>query len=859
MQRSKLFQKTLLWEIAIFGAIAAATSTVSGWNLKSTLTHEFESKGTAIVNSIANSSVEIIANRDVSTLQSIIDQFLEIKGVAYIYIIDDRQQIIAHTFAPAVPTEITQKMAQGDPFWTGEAETVVIKEIKLAGLGKFIDIASPILAGVEGSVHVGMDRSLISANMRSAMFEQICIVLAIFIVSIIISYIRVDRIYQPLIRLTEYAKKLSASDFNAVVDIQSNDEIGLLARTLQSMSQKLSESFGDLERAVDEATQEMQISNTYLTAIITNLADGLLVTDRHGCITQFNPALTAMFSLDAIDLNGKNCTDFFCEELTKLVTQTQQHPEDIFTVEVVLADNRIGKAVATAISRESMPHELDLAGTVILIRDITSEKEIDRMKTDFLSTVSHELRTPLTSVLGFAKLINKKLSDVIFPGINTADKKQIRAVKQVGENINIIISEGERLTSLINDVLDIAKMEAGKIDWKMEPISISEVISRSIAATSALFQQKGLMAIEEIEADLPQVMGDRDRLIQVVINLISNAIKFTDRGDVICRARKQGNAIVVSVVDGGMGIAADDLEKVFDKFKQVGDTLTDKPQGTGLGLPICKQIVEHHGGKIWAESQLGKGSIFSFTLPATSNLEIKTFDLNSLMATLNDRVSTSANLNHSQQKIILIVDDETHIRQLLRQELETKNYQVAEAQDGLEAIQQVKQLRPDLIIMDVMMPKMNGFDAIAVLKNDPQTMDIPIVVLSIVEDRERGYRLGVDRYLSKPIDIELLLEEIGKLLSQGVSTKRVLVVDENLSTVKTLGQVLQNRGYNVVEALNGEEFKEKALSMQPDLIIASANLWQNSEVSKTLRFEKDMENVLFILLEDSTHEDASQS
>ena len=609
---------------------------------------------------------------------------------------------------------------------------------------------------------------------------------------------------------------------------------------------------------MSDATQEMQISNTYLTAIITNLADGLLVTDRNGCITQFNPALTEMFALREVELKGQRCTSIFCEDLAKLIPKTQEHPEEVFTIELELAGNRVGKAVATAISHESMPTELDLCGTVILIRDITVEKEVDRMKTDFLSTVSHELRTPLTSVLGFAKLINKKLNDVIFPNINPADKKQIRSVKQVGENINIIISEGERLTSLINDVLDIAKMEAGKIDWKMEPVSLPEVIVRSMAATSALFQQKGLTAIEEIEADLPDVMGDRDRLIQVAINLISNAIKFTDRGEIICRARRESHAIAISVVDRGIGIAPDDIDKVFDKFKQVGDTLTDKPQGTGLGLPICKQIIEHHGGHIWVESQLGQGSVFSFTLPLPTSLEIKTFDLNSLMAKLSDRVSTSTKLALSQQKTILIVDDEAHIRQLLRQELETNGYQVSEAKDGLEAIQQVKQLHPDLIIMDVMMPKMNGFDAIAVLKNDPQTMDIPIVVLSIVEDTERGYRLGVDRYLSKPIDIERLLQEIESLLSQGTSTKRVLVVDENVSTVKTLGQVLQNRGYNVVEALNGEEFKEKALSMQPDLIIASANLWQSSEVSKTLRFEKGMENVLFILLEDSTDENASQ-
>ncbi|MCI0526946.1 MAG: HAMP domain-containing histidine kinase, partial [Nitrospira sp.] len=248
-------------------------------------------------------------------------------------------------------------------------------------------------------------------------------------------------------------------------------------------------------------------------------------------------------------------------------------------------------------------------------------QELDQMKSDFLSTVSHELRTPLTSVLGFAKITKKTLENMIFPLVQTDDKKTRRAIRETEENMSIIVSEGERLTTLINDVLDLAKMEAGKIEWKMQSISVVEVIERATAATSALFEQKGLKLIKDLEvgthdsAPLPEVMGDRDRLIQVVINLISNAVKFTERGSVTCRVRKINDEMVVSIIDTGMGIAEADQPKVFEKFKQVGDTLTDKPKGTGLGLSICKQIVEHHGGRIWVESELGKGSNFSFILP----------------------------------------------------------------------------------------------------------------------------------------------------------------------------------------------------------------------------------------------------
>jgi signal transduction histidine kinase len=186
---------------------------------------------------------------------------------------------------------------------------------------------------------------------------------------------------------------------------------------------------------------------------------------------------------------------------------------------------------------------------------------------------------------------------------------------RVRENLEIILSEGERLTALINDVLDISKLEAGKVEWKMEKVQISDIIERAWIATSALFEQRRIEFTKVIEEWLPEVTGDKDRLIQVAINLLSNAVKFTDKGFVNCRVIKSGNEIVVSVIDTGIGIADADKYRVFEKFRQAGDTLTDKPTGTGLGLSICKQIIEYHGGRIWVESALGKGSNFSFTLP----------------------------------------------------------------------------------------------------------------------------------------------------------------------------------------------------------------------------------------------------
>ncbi|MBD2523271.1 PAS domain S-box protein [Nostoc sp. FACHB-133] len=609
----------------------------------------------------------------------------------------------------------------------------------------------------------------------------------------------------------------------------------------------------ELEARVAERTAALQ--NTLaeahgLNAILDNLADGLLVADTAGQITHFNPAFLAMYELTDTSVNG-HYRELPISGLAELVARTQSHPKEVFSAEVALTKERIGQAVATAIFKKTVEQEPPTCfGSALLIRDITAEKEIDKMKTDFISTVSHELRTPLTSVLGFASIIKEKLETDVFPIISTEDRKLQKTIKRVADNLNIIVSEAERLTSLINDVLDIAKMEAGKVEWQMQPLDPSELLDWATNSTAGLFETNGLQLVSEIEPGLPQIVGDRNRLLQVLINLISNAVKFTESGCVTCRVKQGDDGVCISVIDTGIGIAPEDQPKVFEKFRQVGDTLTDKPKGTGLGLPICKQIIDHHGGRIWVESKPGNGSIFSFIIPTYTSDQKTTTNLNldTLVKQLKEHVITTNPVVNKNRKTILVVDDDANIRELLRQQLENEGYNVQEGKDGVDAIHQIKIARPDLILLDVMMPQINGFDVAAVLKNDPQTADIPIIILSIIENKERGYHIGIDRYLTKPINTEKLLNEIGSLLYQGTSSKKVLVVDKNASALKTLSDVLEAQGYNVIEASNPQECINKALSAKPDMIIIDSIFSQEGDLVKTLRFEKELENVFFIML-----------
>lgn len=249
-------------------------------------------------------------------------------------------------------------------------------------------------------------------------------------------------------------------------------------------------------------------------------------------------------------------------------------------------------------------------------------------KGQFLASVSHELRTPLTSILGFTRLVEKRLKDRILPLVPPAEPRIERTVDQVEANLRIVLAEGQRLMALIDDLLDLEKIEAGKVEWNMKPLQIAQVIEQAAAASASLFEEKQLSLVLELAPEPLPVTGDCDRLVQVVINLFSNAVKFTPRGSVMVRTRCEPGSgasngrpqVVVSIADTGVGIAAADLGRLFQKFTQVDNALTGKPRGTGLGLAISREILSHHGGHIWVESEPGVGSTFSFALPLAEEL-----------------------------------------------------------------------------------------------------------------------------------------------------------------------------------------------------------------------------------------------
>lgn len=316
---SKLFKKTLLMMVLLFGVFATIISAYAGWILYDRIIEEYKSKAVAIANNIARSSIEVFLNRDASTIQSIVDQFLEIEGVSYVVVVHEDGEILSHTFAPEVPYPILGLVVRPRE----KKDEVIVTNIKLAGKGAFLDISSPILSGVAGHIHVGMGLDSVRAYIWRAIIKIHLISFAIFLVSVAVAFVLTNTISRPLRQLTDYADKVANRDFSAKIDIASGDEVGLLARTMTNMAAEIKARIASLEQDVVDATQELQDTLAYVSAIIENLTDGLVVVDTEGTVTRHNPALVAIMHTDS-DLTGKSALEILGPEAALFFEQKKR-------------------------------------------------------------------------------------------------------------------------------------------------------------------------------------------------------------------------------------------------------------------------------------------------------------------------------------------------------------------------------------------------------------------------------------------------------------------------------------------------------------------------------------------------------
>ncbi|HGJ63922.1 TPA: response regulator, partial [bacterium] len=416
-----------------------------------------------------------------------------------------------------------------------------------------------------------------------------------------------------------------------------------------------------------------------------------------------------------------------------------------------------------------------------------------------------ELRTPLNAIIGFAEI----LRDGICGELNEDQKS---AVLDIHES-------GKHLLQMINDILDLSKVEAGKMEIQPEEFSFGTAINEIYSIVKDMVHKKGLDFHLSIADNLPNAFADQIKFKQIMYNLLSNAIKFTPQGWIEVNLKYDDDNFIVSVSDTGIGIDRKDHEVIFDEFKQVDSSQSRQFEGTGLGLALTKRLVELHGGKIWVESEgLGKGSKFIFTIPRiysedTLHKPIISAESHELM-----KIKPSQN----KEKIILIVEDNPHASQLLSIYLNEIGYGTEIVADGDEAIKKALELKPFAITLDIMLPKKDGWQIMQELKGYPETKDIPIIIISIVDDQGFGFSMGAIGYLVKPIDKDQLTSILNKLeikTQQKNGNPVILIIDDNYEDIRLMESILSNEGYIVLHSDNGNDGIKKAIDVKPDLII----------------------------------------
>ena len=451
--------------------------------------------------------------------------------------------------------------------------------------------------------------------------------------------VRLDESYETLeLRVAQRTQELTALNSLSAIVSQSLDLNQILpdglSKTIEVMGMEAGAIFRldadtgnlillvqqGLSQELIELTQQLPLEFSIIKEVVTtkhpvsrsvlDYEPGLVrsILERDGWKTIVSiPLLVQDEVLGAINVVSRSMTELSADELLVPASIGQQ-------IGVAMDNARLYNQTAQYASQMAIASQVAEEARA-------AAEAANVAKTDFLANVSHELRTPLVSIYGFARIIQKRLEERIIPQVKSTDDRTRREIGQIEENLRIIIDEGQRLTTLINNLLDLEKIEAGKMEWNYEPVDVGEFVRKGTAATAGLFVGKPLSLVLDLPEKLPVVNGDPDKLMQVVINLVSNAVKFTDQGNISIKAGVSDREVVISVIDPGIGIARSDQNMVFEKFQQVGDPLTGKPKGTGLGLAISKEIIEHHGGRIWFESEPGKGSIFSFSLPIYNQSE----------------------------------------------------------------------------------------------------------------------------------------------------------------------------------------------------------------------------------------------
>ncbi|TAF04334.1 MAG: response regulator [Nostocales cyanobacterium] len=577
-------------------------------------------------------------------------------------------------------------------------------------------------------------------------------------------------------------------------------ELRVVERTAEliTVNHQLQSQLDDRRR-----TQEaLRISQTRFEGILSIADDAIISIDGSQQITLFNQGAEKIFGYSADEILGERL------DLLLPIRFAEQHRHHV---------NDFGKSSSPArrmgerqelfglrkdgseFPAEASISKLDVGEEcvyTVILRDITDRKQVEKMKDEFVSVVSHELRTPLTSIHGSLGMLAS--------GLLPTDSEQGKRLLQIATDST------ERLVRLINDILDIERIESGKVKMERETCNLENLIKSVINIMQPLANKAGVnLSIASLSV---QLWADPDRIIQTLTNLLSNAIKFSSAGSTVSLITElTDHEVLVIVKDTGRGIPADKIDSIFERFQQVDSSDSRNHEGTGLGLAICKSIIHQHGGQIWVESELSKGSNFYFTLPTAEIYPKAEFENSPPEETL---------ITHQYSPLVLVCDDDPVIRVEIRQLLEQGGYRVITVDRGEEAIAQAVSQGPDVILLDLLMPEMNGWETMALLKECPDTQNIPIVICSVYKPSNSNQSSSdfVD-WLSKPVEEGTLLNSLRKVVSEPSRKVKILIVEDDNDLTDLLVTLFARHELETFVAKTGREAIYLSQKVNPDLLI----------------------------------------
>jgi len=542
----------------------------------------------------------------------------------------------------------------------------------------------------------------------------------------------------------------------------------------------------------------------------------------------------------------------FSERPQKVQLAFLKHVADHLAISLYAAQQQTQTQQALQVTQEKS-RLLEQASTELRIAMNETERAT-KAKSVFFANMSHELRTPLNAILGFSEMILEDLQD------DGGDEEMMEDMKKIHH-------AGQTLLGLVNDVLDISKIESGKMEIYVEAINLVDLLKGIMSTVSPLAKKSNCPLKLEMHENLADksFYADLTKLRQILLNLLSNAIKFGNNGEICLQVKYLNNArFEFRVRDHGIGISPEKIKNLFQAFTQADVSTTRKYGGTGLGLTICKEFAELMGGGVTVESVEGKGSCFIVQLPA----HVKTpEDKNTKESNAEENPSShlkdfsNIQLNHIKENgVILVVDDDYEMRQLLSEHLEKLGYQPITAASGEEALNRVHQLQPDAITLDVMMPDMDGWEVLTELKSNKALMHIPVIMVSIIEDKAKGYALGATEYLLKPIEREQLANVLHKY--QVNAEASVMLVEDDETTRNMMVSMLERIECHVMTAENGKIALQRLQQHQPDIILLDLMMPEMSglELAQILHHHPQWSSIPIIVLtaKDLTLEDREQ-